>query len=143
VQVRRAGARKPGDDDRPLDRLALDLRVAPEQILDAQPVREQLQHEPARGDPPERREIGVALERVEQHAERLAKHGVTVVGETRALRCRREQIVEIERYDAIDDRARCVERAQHERQPRAAEVVDVDSRHPASVRAAPPCEEGP
>lgn len=139
-----ARARQPRDDDRPLDPLLFDLRVMAEQVLDPQPVREQLQHEPARADPAERREIGIALERLEQHRERLAKELLSIIVQPRARARSREQILRIERRRDVRDRpAERVECAQRERQPRGGEVLDVDAGHIASVRTAPPCEEAP
>ena len=75
----------------------------------------------ARRDPPERGEVGVARERLEQHAERLAKARIAVVGQAGALASGREQILQLERRRAPHDRtAERVQRAQRERQPRPA-----------------------
>src|SRR5262249_12683672 len=90
-------------------------------------VGEQLEHEAACADPAHRGEIGVVLERLEQHRKRLAEARIAVVGETRARARRREQVLWIERQHPARDRtSERVERAQRERQPRLAQIVDVD-----------------
>ena len=67
-----AGARQTGDEDRPLDRHVDVLRVLLERRLRHQPGHQRIAHEEPLHLAAELGEVGVAAERVEQHAERLA-----------------------------------------------------------------------
>ena len=52
--------------------------------LDAKPCHEQLHDQAARNEATDRSEASLALERLDEHAQRLAKHRIAEVGEPAA-----------------------------------------------------------
>ena len=91
-----AGARQPGDEDRPLDGDVGVLRVLLARRLGHQPGHQRIAHEEPLHLAAELGQVGVAPERLQQHAERLAV--VVVVDaeivEAAGLHRRRVQVVD-------------------------------------------------
>src|SRR5688572_13642216 len=95
MQVSRAGARHADDEQRALDALAEDLRTFGETVLDLEALRQRSNDVTAHAAAAERAQIR-ALERGEQHAQRLLELGAAEIAQTgRALRPSR-QLVRVE-----------------------------------------------
>ena len=73
----------PHDDDRRLDAHVVDLGMSPQQVLDEQPVREQLDEQSVVADHARPAEPGLGAERRAEHVERLAEAVVAEVGQAR------------------------------------------------------------
>jgi hypothetical protein len=92
----RAGARHARDDQRPLELHIEDLRVTPQEILEAQPVG-RVAHEIREGaEPSERVEPRVLLDRLALQRQARAEIIVPEFGEFRALRRRGEDRLDAE-----------------------------------------------
>ncbi len=96
VQDRRARARQTDDDDRALDTSGGDLGMPGARRHHAQPVGEEAHEVGARDHATEQRQGGLALEPVEQQAERRPKRVVSEVVETRGARGARHQTFRVE-----------------------------------------------
>ena len=124
-EVRGTRPWKAADDDRPVDLLVLDFRVQPVELLQPQSAPQQLQHELARGNASERRELRLALHRAEQNLHGLAKAIVAEVGQPRLLAGGREQVLRLERNECSRrPSAHRVEEAKQEGQARIIPVRD-------------------
>jgi len=125
VQVGGPRARQTGNDEGAIDLLVRDLGMPSEQILDPQPVREQLQHELLGAHAPERRKPGLGFERGQEHGEPLVEGIGAEVGEPRPAPGLCQQRLLLQRDEAPRERTpEPVAPAHRPRQARRGEIRD-------------------